>query len=249
MLSRVARIQGQLILSWDVLSTMTPFDYASFRDKLQQSSGFQSYQYRTLEFILGNKNKELIEVHRETPEICDQLEKIVKAPSVYDLPRGQSLNGARPGLLQRRCVRVSGHQLLDLGSCRANGSDTVDQLVHHRRQLVDPLLHLGEGVRAGIDTTVRDERQRNGLFHIVDREARLIFARHDIGAGKAFEYPDIIDTAQAVPPHVPHPSMGTFLFGRILDFEGPALIHIAGDATFEVVFFTGIPAYAIAVEG
>ena len=60
MLSRVARVQGQLIQSWDVLSTMTPFDYASFRDELQQSSGFQSYQYRTLEFTLGNKTRELI---------------------------------------------------------------------------------------------------------------------------------------------------------------------------------------------
>ena len=84
LLSRVARIQGQLILSWDVLSTMTPFDFMSFRDKLLQSSGFQSYQYRTLEFMLGNKNKELIEVHREEPEIYARLKKTVEAPSIYD---------------------------------------------------------------------------------------------------------------------------------------------------------------------
>ncbi len=84
MLSRVARIQGQLILSWDVLSTMTPSDFMSFRDKLLQSSGFQSYQYRTLEFMLGNKNKELIEVHREEPEIYARLKKTLEAPSIYD---------------------------------------------------------------------------------------------------------------------------------------------------------------------
>ncbi len=84
MLSRVARIQGQLILSWDVLSTMTPLDYASFRDELQQSSGFQSYQYRTLEFTLGNKNRELIEVHRGVPAIYQQLKETLEKPSVYD---------------------------------------------------------------------------------------------------------------------------------------------------------------------
>ncbi len=84
MLSRVARIQGQLILSWDVLSTMTPLDYASFRDELQQSSGFQSYQYRTLEFTLGNKNHELIEVHRGVPAIYQQLKETLEKPSVYD---------------------------------------------------------------------------------------------------------------------------------------------------------------------
>ena len=84
MLSRVARIQGQLILSWDVLSTMTPLDYASFRDELQQSSGFQSYQYRTLEFTLGNKNRERIEVHRGVPAIYQQLKETLEKPSVYD---------------------------------------------------------------------------------------------------------------------------------------------------------------------
>ncbi len=84
MLSRVARIQGQLIQSWDVLSTMTPFDYMSFRDELQQASGFQSYQYRKLEFLLGNKNRALIEVHRGVPSIYEELEAALVRPSVYD---------------------------------------------------------------------------------------------------------------------------------------------------------------------
>jgi tryptophan 2,3-dioxygenase len=84
MLSRVARIQSQLIMSWDVLSTMTPFDYSSFRDELQQSSGFQSFQYRTLEFTLGNKNRELIEVHRSVPEVYARLKATLEKPSVYD---------------------------------------------------------------------------------------------------------------------------------------------------------------------
>ncbi len=63
MLSRVARVQMQLIQSWDVLGTMTPADYTRFRDSLGQSSGFQSWQYRLLEFMLGNKDARLIEVH------------------------------------------------------------------------------------------------------------------------------------------------------------------------------------------
>ena len=69
---------------WDVLSTLTPFDYASFRDKLQQSSGFQSYQYRKLEFLLGNKNAALIEVHRGQEDVYRELERALHAPSVYD---------------------------------------------------------------------------------------------------------------------------------------------------------------------
>src|SRR6266404_179608 len=64
MLTRVARIQAQLTQSWDVLSTMTPADYSAFRNQLGKSSGFQSHQYRLLEFLLGNKNAEMLLVHR-----------------------------------------------------------------------------------------------------------------------------------------------------------------------------------------
>lgn len=85
MLSRVARIQEQLIQAWEVLVTMTPADYASFRDKLGQSSGFQSYQYRELEFLLGNKNAAMIEVHRAHPAHYQRLQSALQAPSLYDL--------------------------------------------------------------------------------------------------------------------------------------------------------------------
>jgi tryptophan 2,3-dioxygenase len=84
MLARISRIQGQLIMSWDVLATMTPFDYSSFRDSLGKSSGFQSYQYRTLEFLLGNKNREMIEVHRGDPAVHAALKRVLERPSVYD---------------------------------------------------------------------------------------------------------------------------------------------------------------------
>ena len=84
MLTRIARVQEQLVSAWDVLVTMTPADYASFRGSLGQSSGFQSYQYRELEFMLGNKNAKLIEAHRSNPKHYQQLEAVLNSPSIYD---------------------------------------------------------------------------------------------------------------------------------------------------------------------
>jgi tryptophan 2,3-dioxygenase len=85
MLSRVSRIQGQLRQSWAVLSTMTPSDYLGFRDELGQSSGFQSFQYREIEYALGNKNAALMEVHRNNPDRYQRLSDVLNAPSFYDL--------------------------------------------------------------------------------------------------------------------------------------------------------------------
>ena len=85
MVARIARIQEQLIHSWNVLSTMTPKDYMSFRDSLGQSSGFQSYQYRIIEFALGNKNPDMVNAHKAFPEIYDRVNDVLKAPSIYDL--------------------------------------------------------------------------------------------------------------------------------------------------------------------
>ena len=85
MLSRVSRIQGQLRQSWSVLSTMTPADYQRFRDDLGQSSGFQSFQYREIEYALGNKNAALMEVHRKNAARYERLEAVLSAPSFYDL--------------------------------------------------------------------------------------------------------------------------------------------------------------------
>jgi len=84
MLSRVARAQAQLIQSWDVLGTMTPADYMRFRDSLGQSSGFQSWQYRQLEFMLGNKDARLVEVHASDPPIHALLSRELATPSLYD---------------------------------------------------------------------------------------------------------------------------------------------------------------------
>jgi tryptophan 2,3-dioxygenase len=84
MMSRVARVQAGLIQSWEVLSTMTPFDYASFREGLGKSSGFQSYQYRMLEFRLGNKNREMARVFESDPEIAAEVHAALTEPSIYD---------------------------------------------------------------------------------------------------------------------------------------------------------------------
>jgi tryptophan 2,3-dioxygenase len=83
-LARISRVQTQLIATWDVLSTMTPFDYSAFRNALGRSSGFQSFQYRLLEFRLGNKHAELIAVHKRDAQAYEQLEAALKAPSLYD---------------------------------------------------------------------------------------------------------------------------------------------------------------------
>jgi len=84
MLARVARIMDQLVHAWDVLATMTPPEYTAIRPFLGASSGFQSHQYRELEFILGNKNAALLNVHESAPPAHAILERELHAPSVYD---------------------------------------------------------------------------------------------------------------------------------------------------------------------
>jgi tryptophan 2,3-dioxygenase len=84
MLARVARIMDQLVHAWDVLATMTPPEYTAIRPYLGASSGFQSHQYRELEFILGNKNAAMLSVHNTSPAAHAILERELHAPSVYD---------------------------------------------------------------------------------------------------------------------------------------------------------------------
>ncbi|MBY5975097.1 tryptophan 2,3-dioxygenase [Phaeobacter italicus] len=85
MLARVARIFEQLNSAWDVLRTMTPSDYTAFRDELGQSSGFQSHQYRQIEFMLGNRNKAMLRPHAHRPDIMALLEEELSQPSLYDV--------------------------------------------------------------------------------------------------------------------------------------------------------------------
>lgn len=84
-LTRVARIFEQINNSWDVLRTMTPSEYSQFRTALGQSSGFQSYQYRMIEYMLGNRNQAMLRPHAHQPDILQALEAELANPSLYDI--------------------------------------------------------------------------------------------------------------------------------------------------------------------
>ncbi len=97
MLARVSKIMEQLVHAWDVLATMTPPEYSAIRPYLANSSGFQSAQYRCIEFALGNKNAAMLKPHAHRPELLAQVQAALEAPSLYD----QALR-----LLSRRGIAV-----------------------------------------------------------------------------------------------------------------------------------------------
>lgn len=84
MLARIARIFEQLNSAWDVLRTMTPSDYTTFRTGLGQSSGFQSWQYRLIEYAVGNRNLAMLRPHAHRPDLTAKLEAELSRPSLYD---------------------------------------------------------------------------------------------------------------------------------------------------------------------
>ncbi|MCC2251991.1 tryptophan 2,3-dioxygenase [Virgibacillus sp. AGTR] len=104
MLARVSKIQSQIIQAWDVLSTLTPAEYMEFRDKLGNASGFQSYQYRLVEFVLGYKTPFILKIYEKDPEVHQLLQDAYHAPGLYDVAiqalakNGFSIN---PDILQR----------------------------------------------------------------------------------------------------------------------------------------------------
>jgi tryptophan 2,3-dioxygenase len=85
MLARVSKIQSQIIQAWDVLSTLTPSEYMEFREKLGQASGFQSYQYRMIEFMLGYKTQHVLEIYKKDQKLHQELVDAFKKPSIYDV--------------------------------------------------------------------------------------------------------------------------------------------------------------------
>ncbi|GGJ57797.1 tryptophan 2,3-dioxygenase [Anoxybacillus voinovskiensis] len=85
MLARVSKIQSQIIHAWDVLSTLTPSEYMEFRDKLGQASGFQSYQYRMIEFALGYKTDYIVKIYEKDSVLHEELKRALYAPSIYDV--------------------------------------------------------------------------------------------------------------------------------------------------------------------
>ena len=83
-LARVSKIMEQLVHAWDVLATMTPPEYSAIRPYLANSSGFQSAQYRCIEFALGNKNAAMLKPHAHRPDLLAHVQATFVAPSLYD---------------------------------------------------------------------------------------------------------------------------------------------------------------------
>lgn len=84
-LARVSKTQSQIINAWDVLSTMTPSEYMEFRDSLGQASGFQSFQYRMIEFSLGYKADHVLKIYQKNPELYQSLSVAFRSPGIYDV--------------------------------------------------------------------------------------------------------------------------------------------------------------------
>ena len=118
MLARVSRIMEQLVHAWDVLATMTPPEYSAIRPYLSNSSGFQSWQYRCIEFMLGNKNPAMLKPHAHRPDLLAKVEAACRAPSLYD----ESLR-----LLARRGIAVPTSHLERDWTQPYAASDAVEQ--------------------------------------------------------------------------------------------------------------------------
>ena len=118
MLARVSKIMEQLVHAWDVLATMTPPEYSAIRPYLSTSSGFQSWQYRCIEFMLGNKNAAMLKPHAHRPDILAHVESVWRAPSLYD----EALR-----LLARRGLAVPASHLERDWTQAYQASDAVEQ--------------------------------------------------------------------------------------------------------------------------
>lgn len=104
MLSRASRAQEQMGNAWEVLKTMTPADYLEFRNAFGKASGFQSWQYRSVEFLLGNRQRYMLKPFAEQPEHLAKLTTIIERPSLYDIAL-QAL--AKRGLLPETALRTT----------------------------------------------------------------------------------------------------------------------------------------------
>jgi tryptophan 2,3-dioxygenase len=118
MLARVSKIMEQLVHAWDVLATMTPPEYSAVRPYLGKSSGFQSHQYRCIEFALGNKNAAMLKPHAHHPDRIAAVQAVYEAPSLYD----ESLR-----LLARRGLPVPASHLQRDWTQPYEASDAVEQ--------------------------------------------------------------------------------------------------------------------------
>lgn len=172
MLARVSRIMEQLVHAWDVLATMTPAEYSAIRPYLASSSGFQSWQYRCIEFSLGNKNAAMLKPHQHSPERLAQVRAAYERPSLYD----EALR-----LLARRGLPVPATHLQRDWTQPYAASDAVEQawlVVYREPQAHWDLYQLGEEL-----TDLEDAFRLWRFRHVTTVERVIGFKRGTGGTG------------------------------------------------------------------
>ena len=176
MLARVSKIMEQLVHAWDVLATMTPPEYSAMRPSLANSSGFQSWQYRCVEFRLGNKNASMLEPHAHRPDLLARVEAAYRAPSLYD----ESLR-----LLARRGLPVPASHVERDWTQPHTASDAVEQawLVVYR----DPQTHW-DLYQLGEELTDLEDAFRLWRFRHVTTVERIIGFKRGTGGTSGVGY-------------------------------------------------------------
>jgi tryptophan 2,3-dioxygenase len=172
MLARVSKIMEQLVHAWDVLATMTPPEYSAIRPYLGQSSGFQSFQYRCIEFSLGNKNPAMLKPHAHSPQRLALVQAAYAAPSLYD----EALR-----LLARRGVAVPESHTQRDWTQPYEASDAVEQAwltVYREPQKYWDLYQLGEEL-----TDLEDAFRLWRFRHVTTVERVIGFKRGTGGTG------------------------------------------------------------------
>jgi len=175
-LARVSKIMEQLVHAWDVLATMTPPEYSAIRPYLSNSSGFQSWQYRMVEFSLGNKNAAMLKPHAHRPDILAQVDAAWRAPSLYD----HSLR-----LLARRGLPIPATQLQrDLTQAHVS-DDAIEQAwltVYRNPETHWDLYQLGE------ELTDLEDAFRLWRFRHVTTVERIIGFKRGTGGTSGVGY-------------------------------------------------------------
>jgi tryptophan 2,3-dioxygenase len=172
MLARVSRIMEQLVHAWDVLATMTPPEYSAIRPYLASSSGFQSWQYRCIEFALGNKNAAMLRPHEHRPDLLAQVRSAFEAPSLYD----EALR-----LLARRGLPVPASHLQRDWTQPYAASDEVEAawlVVYRNPEAHWDLYQLGEEL-----TDIEDAFRLWRFRHVTTVERVIGFKRGTGGTG------------------------------------------------------------------
>jgi tryptophan 2,3-dioxygenase len=172
MLARVSKIMEQLVHAWDVLATMTPPEYSAIRPYLDSSSGFQSHQYRCIEFALGNKNAAMLKPHAHRPDLLAQVQAAFVTPSLYD----EALR-----LLARRGISIpTSHQERDWSMPYAASSEVEAAwlVVYRQPEKYWDLYQLGEEL-----TDLEDAFRLWRFRHVTTVERVIGFKRGTGGTG------------------------------------------------------------------